>query len=201
MGVVAAGLGLQLGDEWLFREIELVVPPGTAVALTGPNGTGKSTLLRLLYGLQHPTEGSLTVCGQVPDERSFAFRRDVSVLLDDSDLFIELSPRQHLELLRDAYSFESDVDELLAYAELDHRADVAAGSLSAGQRRRLLLLGATARPHKVLLLDEPERAIDAAGRDWLTDLVSDAKADGSAVVLATHHPPLHEVCDAVLTLG
>lgn len=201
MGVDAQGVGLRLGDEWLFREIELVVPEGTAVALTGPNGTGKSTLLRLLYGLQHATEGTVTVCGQVPDERSVAFRRAVSVLLDDSELYAELTPRQHLELLLDSFGAGTDVDELLAYAELDHRAEVPAGNLSAGQRRRLLLLGAVARPHQVLLLDEPERAIDAAGREWLTELVSDAKDAGAAVVLATHYPPLHAACDAVLTLG
>jgi ABC-2 type transport system ATP-binding protein len=204
--VRAGGLGVDAGQDWLFRDLDLTVGGGQCLALTGPNGTGKSTLLHCLYGLRPPTEGTVTVAGGGPDERSAAFRRTVSVLLDDSALFGELSPRQHLDLLFGSYPGVDPPDDpvagLLAPAGLAHRADVPAGTLSAGQRRRLLLLGALARPHTVVLLDEPERALDTAGLDWLAALVNADTEAGAAAVLATHSRVLVDACaDLVLDLG
>lgn len=125
----------------------------------------------------------------------------VAVLLDDSELFVELSPRQHVDLLLRTYGDTGDTDEWLTDANLAERADVHAYYLSAGQRRRLLLLGAVARPHDVLLLDEPERALDTQGKNWLADLVARERGQGRTVVLATHHPPLTELADHVVRLG
>ncbi|MFD8491909.1 ATP-binding cassette domain-containing protein [Amycolatopsis sp. NPDC059657] len=193
------GLGVQLADDWLFSELDLVVEPGECAAIIGPNGTGKSTLLRCLYGMQAPTTGEIKVAGMAPDERRVEFRRAVSVLMDDSDFFAELTPIQHLELLAGSFRFDlGDFGALLADAGLGERANLPAGLFSAGQRRRLMLLGATVRPHDVLLLDEPERALDVDGKDWLTALIARSTAAGAAVVVATHHPPLLEAADSVL---
>ncbi|WP_285610887.1 ABC transporter ATP-binding protein [Actinokineospora globicatena] len=183
------GVGVLVGDErWLFRGLDLAVPAGRCLALTGENGSGKSTLLRALYGLQELTEGTVLVAGHTPDEADIAFRRDVSVLLDDSAVFDEFTPGQHFDLLGGG----QPAHEL---------PEVPARGLSAGQRRRLLLLGALTKPHKVLLLDEPERAVDASGRDWLKQMVNAAKGAGSAVVLASHYPPLVDaVADEVIEL-
>jgi ABC-2 type transport system ATP-binding protein len=198
--VKAAGLGMFVGEQWLFRGLDLDVGAGESLVLAGQNGSGKSTLLHLLYGTRHATEGTIEVGGHAPDERDAAFRRQVAVLLDDSELFVELSPRQHLELLVNTYGGDTDVDGWLEYAGLADRADVHAYYLSAGQRRRLLLLGAIARPHDVLLLDEPERALDTQGKEWLAEVVRHERAEGASVVLATHHPPLTEVADHVVRL-
>ncbi|QRP46154.1 ABC transporter ATP-binding protein [Amycolatopsis sp. FDAARGOS 1241] len=197
----ARGLGVKAGDLWLLDDLDFSVDPGECAVLVGPNGVGKSTLLRCLYGMQEPQRGRVRIDGDKPDERSVAFRRKVSVLFDDSDFFAELTPLQHLELL--AGSFDEDLgdfEQLLADAGLADRARVTAGHFSAGQRRRLLLLGVTARPHKVLLLDEPERALDTAGKDWLVDLIARSTSAGAAVVVATHHPPLLDAADSVLEL-
>ncbi len=198
--MAAAGIGVRFED-WLFRGLDLRVRPGECVAVVGGNGTGKSTLLRCLYGDQLVDEGTVLVDGAPPDERSAAFRRSVSALLDDSDVFDELTPRQHVELLAGTHGIDGEPDALLDGVGLAERADVPVGLLSAGQRRRLLLLGATARPHSVLLLDEPERALDAAGKRWLAQLLGEAR-DRAAVVVCTHHPPLvRAVADRVLELS
>jgi ABC-type multidrug transport system ATPase subunit len=211
--VEAAGLGMHVGGQWLFRDLDLHLAPGQCLVLTGDNGSGKSTLLQLLYGARTPTEGTLEVAGRTPDERDVAFRRAVAVLLDDSDVFLELSPRRHLDLLATTFApdtptdaatdgaVEGDPADWLARAGLTDRADVHAYHLSAGQRRRLLLLGAVARPHDVVLLDEPERALDTQGRHWLADVVQRERERGRTVVMATHHPPLLDVADQVVRLG
>ncbi|HWD04578.1 MAG TPA: ABC transporter ATP-binding protein [Amycolatopsis sp.] len=197
----ARGLGVKAGDLWLLEDLDFSVDPGECAVLVGPNGVGKSTLLRCLYGMQEPQRGRVRIDGAPPDERSVDFRRKVSVLFDDSDFFAELTPLQHLELLAGSFSEDlGDFDALLADAGLADRARVTAGHFSAGQRRRLLLLGVTARPHKVLLLDEPERALDTEGKDWLVDLIARSAGAGAAVVVATHHPPLLDAADSVLEL-
>jgi ABC-type multidrug transport system ATPase subunit len=201
MTIKAAGLGVRVGEQWFFRGLDLDVAAGEFLVLAGDNGTGKSTLLNLLYGTRTPTEGTLQVAGWTPDERDVRFRRTVAVLLDDSELFDELSPRQHLELLFGTFDLQDDVDGWLARAGLTERADVHVYYLSAGQRRRLLLLGAIARPHDVLLLDEPERALDAQGMAWLADLVADERELARTVVVATHHPPLVDLADQVVRLA
>ncbi|MBB4904238.1 ABC transporter ATP-binding protein [Actinophytocola algeriensis] len=201
MTVKAAGLGMHAGEQWLFRGLDLDVAAGECLVLVGDNGSGKSTVLHLLYGLRAPSEGTIEVAGEEPDERAVSFRRKVAVLLDDSELFVELSPRQHLELLLTSFDADGAVADWLAAAGLSERADVHAYYLSAGQRRRLLLLGAVARPHEVLLLDEPERALDGQGKEWLAELVEQERAAGRTVVLATHHPALLEVADHVVRLG
>ncbi|RSN05266.1 ABC transporter ATP-binding protein [Streptomyces sp. WAC 05977] len=195
------GLGVQAGEHWLFDGLDFEVEAGECAVIVGPNGAGKSTLLRCLYGTQAPQRGRVVVAGGKPDERDVSFRRKVSVLFDDSDFFAELTPLQHLELLEGSFGADlGDFDALLADAGLSERAKVTAGKFSAGQRRRLLLLGATARPHDVLLLDEPERALDAAGKEWLTSLIKRSTDAGAAVVVATHHPPLLEAADSTLEL-
>ncbi|GAA4414562.1 ATP-binding cassette domain-containing protein [Actinokineospora soli] len=186
MGIHARGLGVQVGDRWLFRDLDLTVDAGECLAVVGDNGSGKSTLLHCLYGTQEPTEGTVTVAGMPPDERAAEFRRAVSVVLDDSALFDEYTPGQHLQLLG-----VPDTTDL---------PDVPAFEMSAGQRRRLLLMGALRRDHEVLLLDEPERALDAGARRWLAEVIGEAKRS-AAVVIASHHLPLVErVADRVVTL-
>jgi ABC-type multidrug transport system ATPase subunit len=203
--VEAVGLGVSVDGTTLFHGLDLSVSAGECLMLTGPNGIGKSTLLRILYGSQKPSEGSIRVCGDIPDERSSAFRRRVSVLMEDSALFDELSPRQHLDLVRSSFPSQGnqrETTDLLGESGLGERVDVPAGHLSAGQRRRLLLLAAVARPYEVLLLDEPERAIDAQGRSWLAGLVRASKDAGAAVVGASHHPALvDELADYLVELS
>ncbi|QRP46176.1 ATP-binding cassette domain-containing protein [Amycolatopsis sp. FDAARGOS 1241] len=192
MLVSTRDLTVEVGAASLFSGLDLAVDTGECLVVTGANGAGKSTLLRCLYLLQRPSSGTVSVCGAAPDERSAAFRRRVSVVLDDSALFEELTARQHLDLLGRSFGVARPVPAALA-----SRADVPAGDPSAGRRRRLLLHAAVARPHSVLLLDEPERALDAEGLSWLTTLVGQSLS----VVVDSHRRPLAAtVADYVVDL-
>lgn len=182
--------------------ITIDVPRGGRLAIVGPNGTGKSTLLRALVGQLDVLSGQLTVFGRPVDERSARFRRDVSVVFDDDAYLPALTVREHLLLLARAHGmtavseFITDLIEEFGLTERQHAVPTA---LSSGQRRRLLLAAGFARPRRLLVLDEPEQRLDSHMREVLTRRI---REEPGTVVFASHDPTLVRACaDAVVELG
>jgi ABC-type multidrug transport system ATPase subunit len=163
--------------------------PGRALALIGPNGAGKSTLLQTLVGLLEPLSGAVFFDGRAVDEREASFRRNVAAVLDDDAFFPSLTGREHLRLVAHGHGV-TDVEDVVA-RELESfglvdRADVLPSALSSGQRRRLALAAAFVRPARLMVLDEPERRLDAEMRETLAHRLAGAKQDGLAVLFASH---------------
>jgi ABC-type multidrug transport system ATPase subunit len=162
---------------------------GRALALVGPNGAGKSTLLQTLVGLLVPLSGSVSFDGRPVDERQASFRRDVAAVLDDDAFFPSLTVREHLRLVAHGHgvaAVEDVVTRELASFGLVDRADVLPSALSSGQRRRLALAAAFVRPARLMVLDEPERRLDAEMRRTLADRLASEKRAGLAVLFASH---------------
>jgi ABC-2 type transport system ATP-binding protein len=198
------GLHRRFGDVDVITGLDLDVEAGRALALTGPNGSGKSTALRCIAGSDQPTAGTVELDGAVLDERTPAARRDLAVVMDDMDFFPDLSVVEHLDLLARAHrvdDVESVVDTVLADVGLLAQAGQLPGTLSSGQRRRLALATAFVRPRRLLILDEPEQRLDAAGLTWLAERLNAEKRDGLGILLVSHDTALVEaVADAVVTL-
>ncbi|GGM71498.1 ABC transporter ATP-binding protein [Lentzea pudingi] len=165
---------------------------GEAVAVVGANGSGKSTLLRCLVGAEVLDSGRVLFGGAELDESSAAFRAAVASLLDDADYFPDVSVVEHLRLLAWLHSSSADVSAVLAEVGLSPVADQLPPTLSSGQRHRLGLASCFVRPRTVLVLDEPEQRLDAAGRAWLRTRLLAEKAAGVAVVFASHDQELVE---------
>lgn len=172
---------------------------GEAVALTGRNGAGKSTVLRCLVGADRPDEGSITVKGVKVSETNPDIRRDVATVIDDLDFFPDLSVVEHLDLLARAHGLSDPdalVDEVLDEVQLVPQAGQLPSTLSSGQRRRLALATAFVRPRSLLVLDEPEQRLDVEGVEWLGRRLKAELAGGLAIVLASHEPSLLEAIGA-----
>ncbi len=203
--LVVTGLTQVYAERRVVDDLSFSATGGRAVALVGPNGSGKTTVLRCLVGAVSPTAGSVALAGEPVDERSATQRRVVAALLDDVDFFPDLSVVEHLDLLARAHGDHDPddlVDGLLDELGLTPAADQLPGSLSSGQRRRLALASVFVRPRRLLVLDEPEQRLDTAGVDWLADRLVAEKAEGTAIVFASHRPALVEaVADEVVTLG
>ncbi|MFI5911937.1 ATP-binding cassette domain-containing protein [Dactylosporangium sp. NPDC051541] len=188
------------GDRVVIEELSLDVAAGEAVALRGPNGIGKSTVLRCVAGLLEPAGGAVRVDGQPVDERSAGFRRTVAALLDPPAWYPGLSAREHLSLVRLA---NAPSDGWFADGELADRlgvtgfADAAPGSLSSGQRQRLALAMVLDRPSRLLLLDEPERHLDREGRETVAALIEQYRGRGGAALLASHDPTVTAGCEII----
>lgn len=192
-------LGKKYGDNVIVEHFNLQVHAGEAVALTGRNGAGKSTILRCIVGADKPTEGSVEVLGERMSETRPQMRRNVATVIDDLDFFPDLSVVEHLDLLARAHGVadpDAIVDEVLDEVQLVPQSGQLPGTLSSGQRRRLALATAFVRPRRLLVLDEPEQRLDVEGVEWLGRRLREDLDHGLALVLASHEPSLLEAIGA-----
>jgi ABC-type multidrug transport system ATPase subunit len=178
------------GDVVVLDGVDLDVREGEIVALTGVNGVGKSTLLSCLAGFKRQAEGGVAVLGDPPRDTG-EFWRSVAVVADQPTWYPGLSARELLELVRMTHrplrGWCLPADELIDVFGLSARADASPLSLSSGQRQRLSLAAALARPSRLLLLDEPEQSLDEGFRTELAALLRDQyTVHGGTVVMATH---------------
>ncbi|MFC7405481.1 ABC transporter ATP-binding protein [Georgenia alba] len=171
--------------------VDLSVQPGEVLAVVGANGTGKSTLLRTLLGHLEPVGGAAEVLGAPVDPRAAQMRAAVAQDLGEEAFFPYLTAREHLLLTCYGHGVPGPgevVDALLEEFGLHERADASPGALSSGQRRRLLLAAALARPRSLLVLDEPEQRLDVGMRNHLVERLVAERQAGGGILLATHDP-------------
>jgi len=200
-----AALKKAFGPVVIIDGFNLDVAAGEAVALTGRNGAGKSTVLRCLVGADRPDSGTIQVEGLAVSETNPQIRRDVAAVIDDLDFFPDLSVVEHLDLLARAHGVpdpDHAVDEILHEVQLVAQSGQLPPTLSSGERRRLALATAFVRPRKLLILDEPEQRLDVEGVAWLAERLVAERNRGLAIVMASHEPTLVEkVATRVIRLG
>lgn len=166
-------VALVRGGRLLFEDFNLALLPGEAAHLTGPNGVGKSSLLRSVAGLLHPAAGTIV-------HRGVALADDTLALDRERDL-------------RDALAFwcrfdEGDLETAMGAMGLERLADVPVRYLSTGQRQRARLARVIASRAPLWLLDEPANGLDSDGREKLAAAIDGHRAAGGAVLAASHVP-------------
>ena len=175
------------GSAVLFTRLRLRVERGRALLVTGRNGSGKTSLLRLLAGLTRPEEGRVAIDGQPVEaaRAQLAFAGHAAALKDE--LTVEENLRALVELAGEAATPKAMADAL-ATVDLSQQRALPARALSAGQRRRVGLARLALLSRTLWLLDEPATALDASGLRLLADLVAQHLRAGGIVVAATHQP-------------
>jgi ABC-type multidrug transport system ATPase subunit len=183
----------------VLEDVDLTVAGGEIVAVTGVNGVGKSTLLSCLAGFRKAASGTVTVLGGPPRDNA-AFWRKVVHVADQPTWYPGLTVREHLELVRmthePAGGWQPEPEALVQAFGLTARADASPLSLSSGQRQRLSLAAALARPSDLLLLDEPEQSLDEGFRAELAAVLRGYADSGGTVIMATHDHDFADAADA-----
>jgi len=185
----AQNLAARRGYAELFRDLCFRVDPGHALIVTGPNGTGKTTMLRMLAGLSAPSDGEIRWNGRRVEPFAAELRAVVAYAGHLPALKDELTAEENLTSLvglSGAPAAQAEVHRALEGVSLSHRRSLPARLLSAGQRRRIGLARLLLSRRPLWILDEPVTALDAAGASLLARLVHDHLDRGGIAVAATH---------------
>ncbi|MEM9048452.1 MAG: ABC transporter ATP-binding protein [Pseudomonadota bacterium] len=206
------GLSLRLdgnaGPVDILHDIDVSVMRGEAVGLIGPSGSGKSSLLMVMGGLERATGGKVMALGQdlsVMDEDALArFRRQhMGVVFQSFHLIPTMTAIENvatpLELAGDADAFDKAEAEL-ARVGLGKRLDHYPAQLSGGEQQRVALARAAAPQPEILLADEPTGNLDGTTGEAIMDLLFGMRERGATMVLVTHEPILARRCDRVVRL-
>jgi len=193
----------------ILRGITLQVHQGDSLALVGPSGSGKSSLLMLMGGLEKATGGRVEALGAdltaLSEDALARFRRaNMGVVFQSFHLIPTMTALENvatpLELAGDAAAFEKAQAELETVG-LGHRADHYPSQMSGGEQQRVAVARAMAPRPKLLLADEPTGNLDGANGDAVMDLLFDLqKRDGATLVLVTHSNALASRCSRVVRL-
>jgi len=186
MRLSGRGLRCVRGGREVFSGLDFLGVSGEALAVVGRNGSGKTSLLRLIAGLLRPEGGSIELSGgdaelTVPEQAHYLGHRDA--------LKPALTVMENLSFWRDFLGGESgDAAASIARVGLDHATHLPAAFLSAGQRRRLSIARLLSVRRPIWLLDEPTTALDVAGQAVFTGLMREHLASGGMIIAATHAP-------------
>lgn len=180
------GLRCVRGGREVFAGLDFAAVSGEAVAVVGRNGSGKTSLLRLIAGLLVPAGGTIALDG---GDGELTLAEQCHYLGHRDAMKPALSVAENLTFWADFLGGERfDAADSLAKVGLDHATHLPAGFLSAGQRRRLSLARLLTVRRPVWLLDEPTNALDVAGQDMFSGLMREHLAGGGMIVAATHAP-------------
>jgi len=185
------GLGKRFGDVVALDSLDLEVPRGSIFGFLGPNGSGKTTAMRILMGLARPTSGSATVLGLDVATQSLQVRHRVGYLAQLPRFYDDLTPRQTLRFARGFFPLDPDADveddlaEAIELVGLRDKADQRVGGLSGGQRQRLGIAQAYVHQPDLLILDEPAAALDPIGRRDVLEIMRRLK-DTTTIFYSTH---------------
>jgi heme exporter protein A len=203
IAISAKGLTQKFGSRVVLNNLRLEIAEGESVAIVGANGSGKTTLLRCLAALMRLSSGEVRWFGHPAADKP-ALRQLVGMVAHDGFLYPHLTARENLVFAARMYAVSDPgqrADALIEAAGLELYAFRQARKLSRGVRQRLSILRAIIHDPKILILDEPFAALDAAGTVWLSSLLQDLRRRRCAICFTTHDLPLaHAHADRVLEL-
>jgi ABC-type multidrug transport system ATPase subunit len=200
--IVLDGLTKMYGDRTVVDRVSFSVAKGSIFGYLGPNGSGKTTTIKMLCGLVRPTAGGATVAGFDVERQSSQVRRAIGYMAQGFSLYGDLTVDENLEFYARAYGLnprarierKSRVIEIVGIAEYRH---YLASSLSGGWQRRLALACALLHDPAVVFLDEPTAGIDPVARRDLWDLLFVLTATGKTFFVTTHYMDEAERCSSL----
>ncbi len=194
------GLTKRFGDKTVVDHFDLKVPRGSIYGFLGPNGSGKTTTIRMVCGLLKPDEGEGTCLGYDVLHESTAIKANVGYMTQRFSLYEDLSIRENLEFFARLYNLDNlraRVDDAIASLGLEGRSKQLAGSLSGGWKQRLALAACMIHEPELLLLDEPTAGVDPKARRDFWDTIRRYASEGVTTLVSTHYMDEAVQCDRI----
>lgn len=203
--IQATGLTKRFGDLVAVDHVDLTVPQASVYGFLGPNGSGKTTTIRMLCGLLTPTDGQVEVLGLRIPEQAEELRRRIGYMTQKFSLFEDLTVRENLEFLAAVQDIPKTrarqrIDSLLGQYRFEDMQAQLAGTMSGGQKQRLALAAAIIHEPELLFLDEPTSAVDPESRRDFWDKLFDLADAGTTILVSTHLMDEAERCHRLVIL-
>jgi ABC-2 type transport system ATP-binding protein len=201
LAVDVRGLTKRFGSKLAVDHVDIAVPKGEVWGFLGPNGSGKTTTIRMLCGLLTIDDGQGSCLGLDIRTQSEAIKRQVGYMTQRFSFWEDLSIRQNLEFVARVYQVEHGpqrVDETLARLGLVERQAQLAGALSGGWKQRMALAACMLHDPKLLLLDEPTAGVDPKARRDFWEQIHALSDAGLTVLVSTHYMDEAERCDRIV---
>lgn len=192
----------QYGDTTAVNDLSFDIKPGVVTGFLGPNGSGKTTTMRCLLGLDYPTSGTATINGHRYRELDMPLR-EVGALLDAKALHPKRSARNHLRALAATNNIPfRRVDEVLNLTGIESVANKKAGDYSLGMSQRLGIAAAMLGDPGVLLFDEPVNGLDPEGIRWVREFFRSLAKEGRTVLVSSHlMSEMAQTADEIIVIG
>ena len=181
------GLRKAYGSLAAVRGVDFEIEEGEVFGLLGPNGAGKTTTVEILEGYRTRDAGEVRVLGHDPQHPGPEFRQRIGVVLQQSELWPNLTVRETHRVFAGYYDEPRDVDEVIALVGLVEKRDARVKTLSGGQKRRLDLGVALVGDPDLVFLDEPTTGFDPAARRAAWEMIRSLRSLGKTVLLTTHY--------------
>ena len=198
LAIDVQGLNKSFGDKHVVTDLSLKVPRGQIFGFLGPNGSGKTTSIRMICGLLTADSGSGTCLGYDVMTHSADIKREVGYMTQRFSLWEDLTIRENLDFIGRMYGMEkrdAAVTQAIAKLGLDGRQDQLAGTLSGGWKQRLALAACLLHEPQLLLLDEPTAGVDPKARRDFWDELRRLTQQGMTVLVSTHYMDEAQRCD------
>ncbi len=198
--IAVRGLTKRFGARTVVDNVSLTVQPGRICGFLGPNGSGKTTTLRMICGLLIPDAGEGEVLGLNLSTQRREIKQQIGYMTQKFGLFGDLTIAENLEFIARVYGLDrrkARVGDALDRLGLASRADQLAAKLSGGWKQRLALAAAVLHEPKILLLDEPTAGVDPQARREFWDQIHSLALDGMTVLVSTHYMDEAERCHEI----
>jgi ABC-2 type transport system ATP-binding protein len=198
------GLTKRFGKKTAVDHVDIQVPEGEVWGFLGPNGSGKTTTIRMLCGLLRPDDGEGTCLGYDIRTESEKIKREVGYMTQRFSFWEDLSIRENLEFVAQVYELEDGrkrVGDTIARLGLEKRQTQLAGELSGGWKQRMALGACMLHSPKLLLLDEPTAGVDPKARRDFWDEIHRLSEEGLTVLVSTHYMDEAERCDRIVYIN
>lgn len=204
--VIARALRKSFGDIVAVDHLDLEIQRGEVFGLLGPNGSGKTTTIRMLCGLMEPSDGEARVVGYDVSTQSELIRANIGYMSQRFGLYDDLTVYENIRFYATIYGLHGAErgDRLKQHIEelgLTQRRDQLAGTLSGGWKQRLALACATAHKPAMLFLDEPTAGVDPAARRKFWETMYDLASRGTTILVTTHYMDEAERCQRLAFLS